>query len=59
MKLCKYCGEKMRDEYETNAQNNQKYKGFFTCPNCGAMCDGEYIVKGNEKHTLSEKWIKL
>ncbi len=56
MKFCKYCGEEMFGEFETNSQNAHKFKAYYTCPKCHALCDGEYIESKTDRRTISEKW---
>lgn len=56
MKLCRYCNSEMMEEYETNQQNSHRYKGFFTCTNCHAFCDGEYLDSKLGTQTLRERW---
>ena len=56
MKLCKYCNALMMSEYETNAKNSHRYKGFHTCPKCGAVCDDEVLENKKDKPILKERW---
>lgn len=56
MKSCKYCGNKMLGEFETNAKNSHRFKAFYSCLKCQAVCDGEYIESKKEKQTISERW---
>lgn len=56
MKLCKYCNSEMLGEHETNRHNSHRYKGFFTCPKCHAVCDGEYLDSKLGMQILNEKW---
>lgn len=56
MKCCKYCGNAMFGEFETNAQNHHKYKAFYICHKCHAVCDGEYMEDKKGKQILYEKW---
>jgi len=46
----------MMSEYETNAQNSHRYKGFHTCPKCGAVCDDEVLENKKDKPILKERW---
>ena len=57
MKLCKYCGSVMQSEYETNASNSHRRKGFHVCPTCKAVCDDDITEKGNNVTTHSERWF--
>lgn len=56
MKFCKYCGSVMFGDFITNSQNCHKFKAFYNCPKCHAVCDGEYFESKKEKRTISEKW---
>lgn len=56
MKYCKYCGSVMFGDFITNSQNCHKFKAFYNCPKCHAVCDGEYFESKKEKRTISEKW---
>ena len=57
MKICKYCRTVMDSEYETNPNNTHRYKGYHTCPSCGALCDDDVTEKGNQRIVHSEKWF--
>lgn len=56
MMFCRYCGNEMFGEFETNAQNTHRYKAFYNCTKCKAVCDGEYVENKSGKKTISEKW---
>lgn len=48
----------MLSEYQTNSHNSHRYKGFYTCPKCGALCDEDVTEKGQNSITHSEKWYE-
>ena len=56
MKFCKFCGKEMIGEFETNRNNSHKFKVFYNCQHCHAVCDGEYIENKNGKRIITEKW---
>ena len=56
MKVCKYCGSQMQGEFETIGANSHRYKAFYTCINCGALCDGEYTARRDGVEIISEHW---
>ena len=58
MKACKFCGNMMMGEFETNSQNSRKFKAFYICHKCGAICDGEYEESKNGRKTIREKWYE-
>lgn len=57
MKFCKYCHTVMESEYMTHPSNSHRYKGFHTCPQCGALCDDDVTERGQNKTVHSEMWI--
>ena len=46
----------MIGEFETNRNNYHKFKAFYNCQHCHAVCDGEYIEDKNGKRIITEKW---
>ncbi len=57
MKFCKYCNSVMESEYESNRYDNHRYKGFHTCPKCGALCDDDVTERGQNQIVHMERWF--
>lgn len=56
MKFCKYCNNEMFGEFETNSKNSHRYKAFYNCQNCKAVCEGEYIKTNDCTKIITERW---
>ncbi len=47
----------MQSEYQTNPHNTRRYKGFHTCPKCGALCDDDVTERGQNRIIHMERWF--
>ena len=56
MKTCKYCGEIMLPDYETNFSDHNRYKALHVCPKCNAVCEEDVTKKGMEVIIHSRRW---
>ena len=56
MTLCKYCSSTMFGDNETLTSGNH-YRFFYTCPKCGAVCEGERKTKGREVLINKIRWF--
>lgn len=57
MKICKYCNSEMLSEHQTNSHDSRRYKAFFVCPKCHAVCDGEYVQESKGTSVINEEWM--
>ena len=55
MKLCKYCNNVMRGEFESG-RNSKSYTAFYNCTTCKAMCD-EKVVAYKGRTERKERWF--
>ena len=59
MKLCRYCLHQMTGETQTVSSNHKRFKGYYNCPNCRALCDGVYeFAERSSIKTISENWTQ-
>ena len=57
MKACRYCHAIMQSEYETNAHDTHRYKGFQHWLKCGAICDEDVTEKRGTRTVHMERWF--